>query len=232
MAKIAGIIGGMGPLSTIELLEKIFNYTPAKREQNHLRILVDNHPQIPDRTEFIIGKGISPLPMMTESARLLQTWGADFLAVACNTAHHFYADLRKSVSIQLLNMLELVADEVYRLVPEGETLAILTTSGARQAKLFETYLNGYKIVYPDPKIQQSCLMDAVYGINGIKTRKLTVDNVGQILLAIENLMKFKPGVIIAGCTEIELALTGRNWDCPIVLPLDLLAREIVKTAYR
>jgi aspartate racemase len=119
MTKIAGIIGGMGPLSTIELLEKIFNYTPAEREQNHLRVLVDNHPQIPDRTDFIIGKGISPLPMMTESARLLQKWGADFLAIACNTAHYFYADIQKSVSIPLLNMLELVADEVYRLVPDG-----------------------------------------------------------------------------------------------------------------
>jgi aspartate racemase len=231
MTKIAGIIGGMGPLSTIELLEKIFNYTPAEREQNHLRVLVDNHPQIPDRTDFIIGKGISPLPMMTESARLLQKWGADFLAIACNTAHYFYADIQKSVSIPLLNMLELVADEVYRLVPDGKRVAILTTNGARQANLFEAYLKAYQIVYPDPQIQQSCLMDAVYGKNGIKTRKLTDDNVGKIMLVIEKVMRFQPALIIAGCTEIELALAGRKWDCPVVFPLDLLAREIVKTAY-
>jgi aspartate/glutamate racemase len=74
-------------------------------------------------------------------------------------------------------------------------------------------------------------MDAVYGKNGIKTRKLTDDNVGKIMLVIEKVMRFQPALIIAGCTEIELALAGRKWDCPVVFPLDLLAREIVKTAY-
>jgi aspartate racemase len=230
MSKIVGIIGGMGPLSTIKLLEKIFESTSVKREQDHLRILVDNRPQIPDRTDFILGEGVSPLPMLEESAKLLQAWGADFLAIACNTAHYFYSDLIKSISIPLLNMLKIVAAEVHRQISAGEKVAILTTSGARRAKLFEPYLRDYKLVYPDDRTHQSNLMEAVYGCSGIKSESLNEENVGRIKQTMEEMIQFQPALIIAGCTEIELALKRVPSFCQVIFPMDLLAKEIVRTA--
>jgi aspartate racemase len=230
MSKIVGIIGGMGPISTIELMEKIFTFTTAEREQDHLRILVDSRPEIPDRTAFINHEGESPLSMLIESAQLLQNWGADLLVIACNTAHYFFYDVQNSVSVPVLNILEITAGEVSRQVPDGGKVAILTTSGAREAELFEPYLSRYQIIYPSRETQESLLMEAVYGIAGIKNRKLNDVNRKKIESALKEVLKFQPKVTIAGCTEIELALKGTESETRIIYPLDLLAREIVKIA--
>ena len=60
--KTIGILGGMGPYATVELFSKILKFTPARKDQEHLRIIIDNNPKIPDRTEAILGNGKSPLP--------------------------------------------------------------------------------------------------------------------------------------------------------------------------
>lgn len=58
--KTLGILGGMGPLATVDLMTKIIALTPAQKDQDHIHMIVDNYPQIPDRTEAILGKGTSP----------------------------------------------------------------------------------------------------------------------------------------------------------------------------
>ena len=59
--KVVGILGGIGPEATAELFRRVIKATPVQIEQEHLRIIIDNNPQIPDRTLAILGKGESPL---------------------------------------------------------------------------------------------------------------------------------------------------------------------------
>jgi aspartate racemase len=63
--KIIGILGGMGPEATIDLFTKIVKGTRVRKDQDHLRILIDNNPKIPDRTLAIQGEGPSPLNQLT-----------------------------------------------------------------------------------------------------------------------------------------------------------------------
>ena len=46
----------MGPLATVDLMNKIISYTPAMKDQDHIHIIADNYSQIPDRTTAILGK--------------------------------------------------------------------------------------------------------------------------------------------------------------------------------
>ena len=62
------IIGGMGPLATVDLYKKIIDSTDAQKDQDHIPLIIDNYPQIEDRTGFILGKNESPLPKLIESA--------------------------------------------------------------------------------------------------------------------------------------------------------------------
>ena len=80
--KTLGIIGGMGPMATVDLMRKIILSTYAKTDQEHIHILVDNNPQIPDRTAAIEGRGESPVEKMLQSAKLLEAQGADVLVIA------------------------------------------------------------------------------------------------------------------------------------------------------
>lgn len=90
MGKVIGILGGMGPEATAELFLRIIKATPAQRDQDHLRVIVDNNPKIPDRTAAILGEGQSPLPEMVRTARNLERAGVDFIVMPCNTAHYYY----------------------------------------------------------------------------------------------------------------------------------------------
>ena len=88
-----GILGGMGPAATVELMSRIIRQTPAKDDRDHLRMLVDNNPKVPSRIEAIIeGTGADPLPELQRMAQGLEAAGADFLIMACNTAHHYHAE--------------------------------------------------------------------------------------------------------------------------------------------
>ena len=93
--KTIGVLGGMGPEATVEIFERIVNGTPAKTDQDHLRMIIDNNPGIPDRTAAILKKGPDPLPALIRSAQVLQQAGADFLVIPCNTAHYWLPKLRK-----------------------------------------------------------------------------------------------------------------------------------------
>ena len=57
MKKTVGIIGGMGPAATCDLMEKIIALTKASRDQDHLHIITDCNTAIPDRTEAILRGG-------------------------------------------------------------------------------------------------------------------------------------------------------------------------------
>ncbi len=97
--KIIGILGGMGPAATLALYERIIALTPAQCDQDHLRVIIDSNPKIPDRTAAILGNGESPLPAMAESAKTLERAGADFIVIPCNTAHYWLDELQKEVAI-------------------------------------------------------------------------------------------------------------------------------------
>ena len=57
--KVIGILGGMGPEATLDCFEKIIRNTPAGKDQDHLRVIIDSNSKAPDRTAAILGKGAS-----------------------------------------------------------------------------------------------------------------------------------------------------------------------------
>jgi len=90
--KTIGILGGMGPEATARLFERIIALTSATHDQEHLPVLICNLPQIPDRTAAIRGQGESPVPLASKGLQILAANGADFIAIPCNSIHHFFVD--------------------------------------------------------------------------------------------------------------------------------------------
>jgi len=112
-AKVIGILGGMGPEATCDLFHKIIRVTPRfkpiRRDQDHLRVIVDSNPLIPDRTAAILEGGEDPVPQLQETARNLERAGAGLIAMPCNTAHYFWDQVQAAVGIPVLHMMEEVA---------------------------------------------------------------------------------------------------------------------------
>lgn len=138
--KVIGVLGGMGPEATADLFRKIIRATPAEKDQDHIRVIIDSNPKIPDRTAAIIGGGPSPLPEMTETAKNLEKAGADLIIIPCNTAHYYYEKLKKSIRIPILNMVELTAQAIKGGFPHVKKVGIIGTTGTVRAGIYNRAL--------------------------------------------------------------------------------------------
>jgi aspartate racemase len=226
--KIIGILGGMGPEATADLFGRIIRETSARKDQDHLRVIIDNNPKIPDRTAAILGEGVSPLPEMVKTAKNLEKAGADFIIMPCITAHYYYEELRKSVKIPVLNMVELTAQNISKDFPKAKRAGLLGTTGTVNGKLFDKSLGkfGVEMIYPSDSFQRK-IMEAIYDY--IKAGKILEGR--KIVVDVANhLIELGADVIICGCTETSLVLKNGDITKPVVDPVQILAQTAVKIA--
>jgi len=224
---VIGILGGMGPEATAELFFRIIRATPAKKDQDHLRIIIDNNPKIPDRTAAILHGGPSPLPMMIETAKNLERAGASFLIIPCNTSHYYIDELQKEIEIPVINMIEVTASRLKR--KNFKKVGLLATNGTIKTGLYQNALGkeGIEAIVPQEDLQKE-VMRAIY--DHIKAGDLDAGR--KIVLRIANeLIKRGAEAVICGCTEISLVLKEGDISVPVIDPLQILAEEAVKLAF-
>jgi len=227
--KIIGILGGMGPEATIDLFYKIIKFTSAEKDQDHLRVIIDNNPKIPDRTVAILGKGEDPLPALKETAQNLEKAGADFIIIPCNTAHHFLPQIQESVSIPIINMIEETVKEVQNRIPYIKKAGLLASIGTYKTKIYHQHFKKFNIevISPEEKSKEE-VMKVIYAV---KAGNLS-DVIKKDILKIAQKLIDKGGAeaIIAGCTEIPLILKEGDVSVPIIDPTQILARIAVQKA--
>jgi aspartate racemase len=222
-AKTIGVIGGMGPAATVDFFAKLIAATRAERDQDHLRILIDNNPRVPDRNAAIAGIGPSPGPHLAEAARGLERSGADFLVIACNTAHAFQADIEAAVSIPLLSMIEATVDAA---MEQGAgRVGVLAADGCRRARLYHKAFAARDVealFLPDDA--QLDFMALLYRIKAADVG----DDVRRRMAAMALSLNARGAqAVIAACTEVPLALSPDTLAVPIISSTDaLVARAI------
>lgn len=100
---VVGVLGGMGPLATVDFFHSLVKLTPADKDWDHLHIIVDDNPRIPSRTRAILFDETSPAPYLVAGAQRLAAMGAGVIAVPCNSAAHFLEPARQAVPIPILD---------------------------------------------------------------------------------------------------------------------------------
>ena len=216
----------MGPMATCDLMKKIIENTDAACDQDHIRMFVDNNTNIPDRTAAILRGGADPRPALIESAQKLQSMGADFLIMPCNTAHYFEKDVAGAVNIPVLNMQRETAKQ---LSEQGITcVAVLATDGTVQSGLYDAALKNAGIipVYPEPK-EQKMIMSMIYDY--VKAGKAFTD-LQCVNTMIDRLHKQGAQGLILGCTELPIAFAPWQTAIPTFDPTLILARAAIAAA--
>ncbi len=225
-----GILGGMGPEATAAFFSMLVRFDNATSDQDHLHIIVDSDPSIPDRTRYLLESGPNPLPAMLGSARRLIAAGADIAGMPCMTAHALLDQLRHNCTLHILSAFEETSIALKEISPPIRNLGILATRGTRQAMLFETAFPDKNIVWPDEALHQSLVMEAIYGSKGIKAGNLGNEPKHLLLEAVHILQNQGAEAIVAGCTEVPLVLSQKDIDMPFIDPMYHLARALVSTA--
>ncbi|MCX8160539.1 MAG: amino acid racemase [Candidatus Saccharicenans sp.] len=229
--RIVGILGGMGPEATARFFELVIKNTSAARDQDHLRIIICNWPQIPDRTGAILYGGENPLPRMIEGLKVLERAGAELVAIPCLTAHYFLPELRKKTHLKLLDLVAETARWAKSNLSGVRQVGLLATEGTVATGLFQKSFQRQRIqiVLPTPEKQKK-IMEAIYGKEGIKAG-FKGARVSRLLKeAAEELVEAGARALIAGCTEIPLALKPDRLPVPLIDPMTIGARELIRQA--
>lgn len=234
MKKTIGILGGMGPEATAYFYGLIVKHTRADADQEHIKTVIYSNPEIPPRTDAILGKGPSPAPLLVEGFRRLKDAGADFVVMPCVTAHYFYPEIKDQVRIPIISLLDEAVKWAKAEVPGLRKAGLLAATGTLESRLFHDIFNsaGIDVIHPEPD-EQDQVMAAIFGSRGIKAgflsgfSKETLVNTAKVLVA------RGADAIIAGCTEVPLALKQRDIPVPLIEPMQTAAQAcIIEAGYR
>lgn len=231
--KVIGVLGGMGPEATLDCFDKIIKNTQAEKDQDHLRVLIDCNPKVPDRTAAICENGESPVPVMLDGVRSLTQAGADFIIIPCVSAHFFLDDLRRQIDIPVLSIFDAVTEAIDKVNPPIQVVGLLATTGTVQGGLFQKRLEQNQITTITPvETDQEKVMSCIYNIKATQVLDRRENAKMELLEIANNLTKKGAQGIIAGCTEVPLALGPEDLQVPFFDPLLILARAAIREAGR
>jgi len=232
--KTIGVLGGMGSAATVDFYRRLIESTAVTQDQDHLHILIDNNPLVPDRTAFLLGRGEDPTPTLIEMARGLTKAGAELLIMACNTASAFVPQVAASVAVPLLNWVEEASIGVASNQPSLRKIGLLATTGTVMSNMYQRALalQGVSVVVPSQPMQEQ-VMDAIYGTCGVKAGNTNLQLARHLIDAVGVYLQ-ELGVegILLACTELSLLYASQipSWFLPTFDAAQIVAERVVTLA--
>ena len=225
--KTVGVLGGMGPAATLDFFARVLAATPAKNDQDHIRLIIDCNPAVPNRNEAIIGNGPSPGPVLAEMARGLARAGAEVLAMPCNAAHAFLDDVRRATALPVLSIIDATVEASLR-VQGLRQAGLLAADGCINAGLYQSAFarHGVLTLVPDEETR-ALFMSALYRIKEGDTGARVRNDMRAVA---EKLVAAGAQLVVAGCTEVPLVLVDDDVRVPLINSTECLAAATVAAA--
>jgi aspartate racemase len=221
--RTVGVIGGLGPAATLDFFDRILKRTKAVRDQDHLRLIIDNNTKVPDRNAASRGEGPSPGSVIAASARGLQDAGAEFVVMACNAAHAYEEEIRAALAVPFISMIE-------------ETIRAVADMGAKRAGVLaadpclraDLYQSGLRRAGVEPLLlaeeSQRTFMELIYRIKSGDTG----DAVRRSMATLAKKLEARGAdVILAGCTEVPIVLAADDIDGELVTSTEVLVERTI-----
>jgi aspartate racemase len=157
-----GILAGMGPRSTGPFLDLVITACQARYGARHdidfPKILICSQP-----APFYEDRPIDHAALEAatrDGLRTLESAGADFLAIACNTVHIYYPQLAAAVSVPLLNIVELAVNTI---PSTPKKVAVIAARPTMASGIFQNALcaAGHEVVALDWQNDVDAMLSAV-----------------------------------------------------------------------
>ena len=217
MSKVLGVLGGMGPAATVAFLARVQALTPAQGDADHIRVVMDMNPQVPDRNTRP-GEAEAELGRMAER---LKAAGAEVLAMPCNTAHAQKPGI-VAAGLPFIDMIAATVAEAKGY--DARCIGILATPGGEALYVAALTAAGVKPVVLQGD-DRAAFMACVYGV---KRGDVGVDNRAAMARLAEALNIAGADAVIAGCTEVPLLLDPADVSVPLVDSAEVLAKACVR----
>ncbi len=224
--KSVWIIGGLWPETTAEFYLDIVFWCQKLYQEHRPSIIIGSVPLPYDFENDAIGKNQwfeRILPFLTKEAQRLEKSGADFIVMPCNSLHVFIDEIRKSVQIPVLSIVE----ETVNFLQENDfqKVGIVSTSATVKNKLYENAFEKAKILYskPDDFQQERMGKYILHLVNGMQNNR---DREGLIEIINDFEWKDVDAVILA-CTDLQL-LIPKHASLKIFDTMKIFAESTIK----
>ncbi len=210
MAKpfLLGVLGGMGPLATLDFQRRLLEATPAQSDQQQIPTVVWNVPQIADRQDALAGNGPSPLPQLLYAVEKLNQAGASHIAIPCNTAHHWYDALSEASEAPVLHIVDATLDALAQSEEKPQRIGVIATKGTLDAGWYQQRLaaQAIEVVVPTPEELAQWFVPGCYAV-----KRGALAEGGELLTLQANAL-FARGAqkLVLACTEVPVALEAIN----------------------
>lgn len=238
---IPGIIGGMGPLAHT-FFEQVLIEQSAKRgiktDQEHPVWFLVSATDIPDRTQSLYGKKESCAPWLIKYGKLLQSMGADFLVVPCNTSHAFYPQVQSELEVPWVHLIDHTTQYLAEKYPDVSKIGVVGTDGTLQTCLYQNSLAkaGFSpLSFALGSGLQKRVMDTIYHPDwGIKATgsRVSAPTQKNLRRLIDDMAKQGAEIVIAGCTELSVGFRAtEKLALPWIDPLEIIANVTLDLAF-
>ena len=214
-----GILGGMGTQAGLDFCNKLAILYRGKIDQEYPLFLLYNKSDIPGRPESIgvqtknLSNRINSkksqkkyslvLKSLMNGCQILKKSKCKFIVIPCNTAHYWYDDLKKKISLPIINMPKEVFNFTVKKCKKNSSIGLLATEGTIKTGVYSKFFDkNFKLLYPNTIIQKNSVNKAIKFVKMGKVKKASK----IIKPAINYLIKKKCKRIILGCTELPIAI--------------------------
>jgi aspartate racemase len=225
---IGGVLGGMGPLATVDFMSSVISLNPIETEKDHIHLIVDQNPHVPNRQIKTPAQRKKISSLLMDRAIKLEAAGADFLVMPCNTAHMFADAIKKVINIPFLHIVEETIAEILCYHSEKTTVGIMATSACLTSMIYQDGLinANRKFIVPSDCFQEKC-MEIIFSIKDGRDIKFMQNEMQEIA---EHLITMGAEIIIAGCTEIPLVIKDNDINIPLISSTEVLALKTIEFA--
>lgn len=167
MKPTVGIIGGSGPLATIDIEQKILSITKklagALTDQDYFNLVVFNYCGTYDRNDAVFFGKPDPLAQYRAYISSIEALGVNLILLACNTAHMYLPFLKEKMKTPIMSIIEETRTYLQANFPTCSKVGLIATKATQEKKLYHKLFekNGIDIIDINPSTQDS-VMKAIY----------------------------------------------------------------------
>ncbi len=204
--KTIGIIGGIGPESTVEYYRSIISSYRSRTSDGSYPQIIINSINLTRMLAFVESKQLGNLTrVLTDEVAKLANAGAEFGVLASNTPHIIFDELREDSSIPLLSIVEETARKAKRL---GLTrVGLFGTKFTMQNLFYQKVLSMHEVQTIVPNLDEQEYIHTKYMSELVPG--VFLEETKKRLLRIATAMKARDNIqgLILGGTELPLILS-------------------------
>ncbi|MEU6217258.1 amino acid racemase [Streptomyces sp. NPDC047022] len=223
-----GLVGGLSFPSTITYYDRINRLVNRRLGKSHSPRIVLESLDFQPMMEWIARRdGVAVAREIAAAASRLETSGADFFAICCNTVHEYAGLIEERTALPLVNICRATAQEAAR--REVSTVGLLGSAFSMEEAFYrdEFTAEGIKVVVPEPP-DRAFMQDAIE--RELCTGDVSRTTCERFTRIARDLLKAGTEALVLACTEVPLVIRAEEFDVPVIDTVDVHTAAIVERA--